>query len=101
MADIGDVDHMDDAVALPLKNPPQRVREDVSAKVADVLVGVDRRSTGVDASGSTLKRREFLEFSPERVEQPKRHTRHEDALHHTRTRPPGAVSGASAACARA
>lgn len=69
MSDIGDVDDVSDVVTLPFEYASQRVGEDVGAQIPDVLVGVDRRATRVDAGVSRLERLEQLQSSAERVEQ--------------------------------
>ena len=61
MADVGDVHHVADAVAVPLQHALEHVLEQEGAEVADVLVVVDRRAAGVQAdlagaSGSKRRR---------------------------------------------
>ncbi len=49
VADVGDVHHVPDAVAVPLEHALQQVLEQERAEVADVLVVVDGRAAGVEA----------------------------------------------------
>jgi hypothetical protein len=56
--DVGDVDDVNDVLTLPLEHTSQPVSEDVGAQVPDVLIGVDRRPTRIDACSSGLERLE-------------------------------------------
>ena len=47
-ADIGDVHHMIDAIAIQLQRTHQPVLKQVSAQVPDMGVVVDRRSAGIE-----------------------------------------------------
>ena len=58
VADVGDVDHVVDSVALPPQRPLQRVGENIGPHVANVLIGVDSRSTRVQPNVGRVSRLE-------------------------------------------
>ena len=61
VADIGDVHHLGDLEAAILQEPPQQIRQQEAAEVADVGRGVDRRSAGVQPDLARNERREVFE----------------------------------------
>jgi hypothetical protein len=73
MADIGDVHHMANAVAVPLESALQQVLEQERPVVADVLIVVDRRAAGVEADfAAGVQRLERAQRSREVVVKTKR-----------------------------
>ncbi len=67
IVDIGQVPHLDDAVALPLEVAAQDVLAQERAEVADVGVVVDRGAAGVHGDAAVLCGAEFLLASREGV----------------------------------
>ena len=62
MADVGDVHHVPDAIAVPSQHALQHVLEQERAVVADVLVVVDGRAARVEADRALRReRREFAQ----------------------------------------
>src|SRR5579864_2778667 len=57
MADVGDVHHVQDAIAVPLQHALQQVFEQECPVIADVLVVVDGRAAGVQAYGALSRER--------------------------------------------
>ena len=58
MADIGDVHHVLDRIAIPFQHALEHVLEQEGAEVADVLVVVHRRTAGIQADRTRLQRLE-------------------------------------------
>ena len=71
VADIGDVDHVSQPVALELQRPPQRIGKDIGPHVADVLVVVDRRPARIDPRLMRVDGLEGLQLAGQAVEQAK------------------------------
>ena len=69
MADVGDVDDMPDLESLPGQGPLECVGEDIGPHVADVLVGVDRRSARVHAHMRRVQRDEVGDLPGQGAEQ--------------------------------
>ena len=65
--DVGDVLDGTNLVAQVLQGPPQDVREEEAAQVADVGVAVDGRAAGVDADQSRGVRLEWLDRARQRA----------------------------------
>ncbi len=72
VADIGDVDHMGEFVALERERAAQHVGKDIGAHVADVGVVVDRRPARIDPRLARMHRHERLGPSGQAVEQGQR-----------------------------
>ena len=68
MANVGDVDDMFELITLVTQHPPQRIGEHISAHIADMLVIIDRRATGIDARLAGVDGREGLKFAGQAVE---------------------------------
>jgi hypothetical protein len=64
MADVGDVHHVANAIAVPCKNALQQVLEEERAVVADVLVVVDGGTARIQADAAARVERMELAQAP-------------------------------------
>ena len=71
MADIGDIDHVGEPVALEAERPAQHVGKDIGPHVADVRIVVDRRPAGIDPRLALVNGPERLQLAGQAVEQAK------------------------------
>ena len=78
MADVGDVDDMSQAIALPRQGPAERIGEQIGAQIAEVRVMVDRRPARIDAHVGGVGGLEQLRGSGQAVVQ--RQRRHARAI---------------------
>ena len=72
VADVGDVHHVADIVAVELERAAQRIDEHVRAHVAQMLRQVDRRPARVEGHHRRVERLEFFDPAGEGVEDVKR-----------------------------
>ena len=86
MADVGDVDDVGEAIALPRQRPAKRVGEEVRAQIADMGVVIDRRPARIDADVGGVGGLERLRGSGQAVVQ--RHRRHARGHSAGRAMPP-------------
>ena len=69
VAHIGNIDDMGELVTLPAQRPPQNIRKDVSAHIADMRIIIDRRPAGIHARLAGMDGHECFETAGQAVEQ--------------------------------
>ena len=67
VADVGDVHHVADFVAVELERAAQRIDEHIRAHIAQMLRQIDRRPARVVGHHRRIERLEFLDPAAERV----------------------------------